>query len=128
MDSDRRKSGGRINATKKRLRDEFDNDQGHVWITDGREIENYLPEEHVKEAIAETIPSAKMPGSFGRYGKVLSITTKGGRKTQAPKVEVARHIACNLEPDFSILDLDTQVSKLVEFIHSSNEPGLDMNN
>ena len=127
MDSDRKEGEDEINATKKRLRDEFDNEQGHVWITDGREIENYLPEEYVKQAIAKTIPSATISGSFGCYDKVLSITTKGGKETQAPKVEVARYIGCNLEPDFSILDLDTQVSKLVEFIHSSNEPGLDMN-
>lgn len=123
IDSDKQESRGKINDTKKRLRDEFGDDQGHVWITDGREIENYLPEEHVRKALAETIPLAKISGLFGPYDKVLSIQTKGGKEKQAPKVEVARYISSNTntyEPDFSILGLGKQVSKLVEFIRSSN--------
>lgn len=47
MDSDKshadgRTKGGRLNATKKRVRDEVRESGGISWVTDGREVENYL--------------------------------------------------------------------------------------
>ena len=51
MDSDRKMKPGstrkpaiRINDTKRRVRDEIDNHGGMVWITAGKEIENYIPQ------------------------------------------------------------------------------------
>ena len=32
-----------INATKRRISDEIERTEGFVWITEGREIENYIP-------------------------------------------------------------------------------------
>lgn len=123
IDSDRNKKGARINATKKRLQDEFDNGPGYAWITDGREIENYLSSDQVKEAIQKTKPSAKSTSKFAKYENVLSITTRGNKETQASKVDVARHITGAYEPNLKVLDLDKQIWKLVNFICASN-PGL----
>jgi putative ATP-dependent endonuclease of OLD family len=56
MDSDRHLGGGKtaagrtrkprlgINETKRRIRDEVISVKGFAWITDGREVENYIPE------------------------------------------------------------------------------------
>lgn len=42
IDSDKSSAHARINETKARLKDEFNNGPGYAWITKGREIENYL--------------------------------------------------------------------------------------
>ena len=89
----------------------------------GREIENYLSSDQVKEAIQKSKPSAKSTSKFAKYENVLSITTRGNKETQASKVDVARHITGAYEPDFKVLDLDKQIRKLVNFICASN-PGL----
>ncbi len=123
IDSDRDSKGARVNATKKRLQAEFDQGPGYAWITEGREIENYLPGEQVKEAIKKTKPSAKSDSKFSKYENVLSITTKGNKEVQASKVDVARYITDLSNPDFKVLDLDKQIRKLISFICESN-PGL----
>jgi putative ATP-dependent endonuclease of OLD family len=43
IDSDKRTEDSEINATKKRVCQEIENVGGYAWVTDGREIENYLP-------------------------------------------------------------------------------------
>ena len=120
IDSDREKKGARINATKKRLRDEFEAGPGHAWITDGREIENYIPASQIREAITQTKPSSKIASNIGKYENTLTITTRGGKRTQASKVDVARYVVENFTPDLSIHDLGSQLKKLVNFIRESN--------
>lgn len=43
IDSDRSKADDPINATKKRIADEIKQMGGTVWITEGKEVENYIP-------------------------------------------------------------------------------------
>lgn len=75
MDSDRHLGGssstGRIrkprlsiNVTKQRIRDEIASVGGFVWITEGREIENYIPARVLRDISGS--PSA----SIGMYEKV----------------------------------------------------------
>lgn len=45
MDSDITVPDGKINETKKRMQAEIESVHGLVWITHGKEIENYLPKE-----------------------------------------------------------------------------------
>jgi len=120
IDSDRAKKGARINQTKSRLKDEFDSGPGYAWITDGREVENYLPTEQIKGALNKVKPTAKMLSKFGRYDNTLTIKPARGKNTQAPKVAVAKHITNNEQPDFSVLELGKQIDRLVEFIRVSN--------
>ncbi len=58
MDSDRSQEGMRINPTKQRLKSEFDEGPGFCWITNGREVENYLNEEKLIESIAAIHPKS----------------------------------------------------------------------
>ncbi|WPD24205.1 MAG: AAA family ATPase [Candidatus Electrothrix scaldis] len=120
IDSDKEKVRSRINVTKSRLRDEFDTGPGHAWITEGREIENYLPEEQVETAIGEVCPKAKKRGPFGKYDNTLKIQGAQGKETQANKIGVARHITEQCKPDLSRYDLKAQLNKLVGFIRESN--------
>lgn len=125
IDSDRVKKGARINATKGRLKDEFDSGPGHAWITDGREIENYIPDDQIKAAIGAVTPSAKLASKFGQYDNALSIKTSSGKVSQASKVGVAKYVVKNFSPDMKQLGLGSHVRKLIDFIKKSN-PGVHL--
>lgn len=120
LDSDRDKKGARINKTKQRLQQEFDKGPGHAWVTEGREIENYLTVAQVQEAIRDVTPSATALSSFEKFDNFLKIKTRGGKITQISKVDVARHIVMNNTPAFTIYDLKQRITKLVQFIRESN--------
>jgi predicted ATP-dependent endonuclease of OLD family len=120
LDSDRDKKSARINNTKQRLRDEFNQGPGHTWITEGREIENYLPVDQIKKAISAITPSSTLLSNFEKYDNFLKIKTKSGKEIQASKVDVARQVAKNNQPDFSTYDLKQRITKLVQFIRESN--------
>jgi predicted ATPase len=120
MDSDRSSKDRPINATKTRLIKEFDEGPGHAWVTDGREIENYIPTDQITAALTAVVSTATATSKFRRYDKMLSIRTAGGKLDQAPKVEIAKHIVVNCDFDDSRLDLKQQLEKLVGFIRESN--------
>lgn len=120
IDSDRKSAHSHINETKRRLRDEFDDGPGHAWITEGREIENYLPAEQVEAAVRAVCPKAKKRGPFGKYDNTLKIQGARGKETQANKVNVARHITEQGQPDLSMYNLKAQLNKLTKFIRESN--------
>jgi predicted ATP-dependent endonuclease of OLD family len=120
IDSDKETARSRINTTKRRLRDEFDEGPGHAWITEGREIENYLPAEQVEAAIKTVHPKIKKSGPFQKYDNTLKIQGARGKETQASKVNVARQITEHYQPDLSIYDLKQQLNKLTKFIWESN--------
>lgn len=123
IDSDKKKKGVQINGTKKRLQIEFDSGPGYAWITAGREIENYLNSENIKDAIHKIHPKAKCRSTFGPYENALSITTKLGKDSQASKVDIANYIVENFGVDFNQLDLNKRIQELVDFIRESN-PGI----
>lgn len=57
IDSDKTHPRVRLNATKQRVRAEFDKGPGQAWITDGYTIENYVPPAVLRAAIREAQPS-----------------------------------------------------------------------
>lgn len=120
IDSDRDKPHRPINATKRRLQEEFDSGPGHAWITDGREIENYLQPAQVTKAISAIHPKATQIVGIGKHASLLIIKSKNGRQTVATKVEVARYIAEHFEPDLGALDLKKRIVALRKFILDSN--------
>lgn len=120
LDSDRDKPHTPINATKRRLQGEFDLGPGHAWITDGREIENYLQPAQLTKAISAIHPKATQIEGEGKHASLLLIKSANGRQTVASKVEVARYIAEHFAPDLSALDLKKRVLALRKFIVDSN--------
>jgi hypothetical protein len=120
IDSDREKPHAPINATKRRLQEEFDLGPGHAWITEGREIENYLQDSQVADAIAAIHPKAVQIAGAGKHANLLRIKSGNGKETMASKVDVAKYIAKNFDPDFGALDLRRKVTSLRKFILDSN--------
>jgi hypothetical protein len=120
IDSDRSNSARPLNATKTRLVEEFDAGPGHAWVTEGREIENYLAPDQIKNAIEKVVPNCTAASRFRRYDNVLSIKGPSGKVRQAPKVEVAKYIVGTNKFDDSRLDLREQLDALIKFIRDSN--------
>lgn len=120
IDSDRENPKARINETKKRLQAEFDSGPGFAWITQGREVENYIPPPQLKEAISRATPRATISTTMGKFDNCLKIVGGRGAETQAPKVEVARLVSENSPVDFSVLDLNEKMDAIVKFIAESN--------
>jgi len=120
IDSDREKPHSPINATKRRLQEEFDLGPGHAWITEGREIENYLQPSQVTSAIAAIHSKATQIANAGKYASLLRIRSVRGKETVASKVEVAKYVSEHFDPDFSVLDLRRRVAALRKFILDSN--------
>jgi predicted ATPase len=121
IDSDRSALKGRINATKQRVRAEFDDGPGFAWVTKGREIENYVPWAMVEPVLRSMYPGATLLGSADPYSRSL-LYNRRGREGVADKVKVARAIA-GQPPDLETLDLRSNIGRLVRFIRSAN--GLD---
>jgi hypothetical protein len=106
------------------LREEFEKGPGFAWVTEGREIENYLDEAQIKEAIQETYPSATSISDFTLYQNTLSVRLRNGKTDQASKVKVAKHITLNFQADLTKPPtLKKHIKKLVQFICESN-PGV----
>ena len=120
IDSDRSAPTDSLNATKARLVTEFDAGPGHAWVTEGREIENYIPPDQIDSAIQHAVPKATWKPAGGQYDRMLQITTAGGKDDQAPKVEVAKHVVSISQAPPDVLDLGMQLARLVEFIRASS--------
>lgn len=113
MDSDRENSHKHLNPTKRRVRKELDEEPGFVWITNGREIENYIPEQVLREAIDGTNRKKVNGLKFGQFDKII------GSDSGIDKLKVAKRVVEN-PADFSVLDLKKRVEELVQFIKDAN--------
>ena len=132
MDSDRKSPQSKLNATKRRIQTAFTNDAAMTWITDGREIENYLDAEKLKAAIkivhanaVDFTPAGQWSSmlKFKGIGKKLKIAKGAPQKLRhlSPiKVKIAREYTKNNAPDYSALDLKEQMDSLISFISRCN--------
>lgn len=119
MDSDHSKKGSRINATKSRLKKEFERD-GFAWVTKGREIENYIHEDVVLQAIQSIDPNADQligSGPHAQRWRYRRDTESSVR--DADKMRLARAVI-ELAPPISGLDLPRQVEHLAAFLRQDH--------
>jgi len=130
IDSDKASAYSRINPTKKRLREEFDKGPGFAWITEGREVENYLDEDLVEAAVTAVHPhSAVSLLEKGKWANLLEFKHKKASQNgkvsppTASKVKVANHYVNNYKADLTVHDLSKRVDQLIDFIKKSN--GID---
>ncbi|AGZ39337.1 ATP-dependent nuclease [Actinoplanes friuliensis] len=120
IDSDKRSSGASINATKRRIRDEFDDPTypGFAWVTACREIENYVPRDVLREAIVATHPNAVPIHDGQAWSAPLEL--RGGR-AHVDKVRVAREACLRIGPDnLRQFKLDQRLRQLITFISEAN--------
>ncbi|MDA0153278.1 ATP-binding protein [Vibrio sp. Makdt] len=127
IDSDKSASRKHLNETKKRLRDEFDKGPGFAWITEGREVENYLDDDQVEDSVKAVHPQTALSllakGKWANLLEFKHITkSRNGKKPTptASKVKVANHYVKTHVADLSVYDLNRRVTQLVEFIDKSN--------
>ncbi|MGG3119189.1 AAA family ATPase [Priestia megaterium] len=107
-----------INDTKKRVRKEFSNIKEFTWVTECREIENYISSQDLKRAIEKTHGKDITFPKFGKFEKVTKYYKDGVEKS-IDKVEVAR-VLCEKELKLSKYNLEYQISSLVENIRKAN--------
>lgn len=121
FDSDKSGLRARLSSTKKRLKDEFDCGPGFAWVTQGREIENYLDHHKIEESVLAVHPSASNILEKSQWSNLLQYkNNKGSSDKTASKVKVARYYVEKYQPDFNVLDLNKRIEQLCEFISSSN--------
>ena len=121
MDSDRKKSRSPINATKRRIQVEFDKGPGFAWITQGREIENYVADDIYEESLKAIYPKCVSIPNMGQYDdRLLFIDSTGIPITKIDKVKLAQQVASR-PVNLDTLDLKKQMKKLLEFIKKAND-------
>lgn len=108
MDSDRKPARPNINRTKTRVRDEVEREGGLFWITEGREIENYVPKA-VIEAVSGQMNGVSVPQE--KRDQVLD-------PDKANKMDFARLAIAHDNGEWP-LDLKLRVTELVEEIRKA---------
>ncbi|WP_140311054.1 ATP-dependent nuclease, partial [Vibrio parahaemolyticus] len=122
FDSDKSTPHSRLNTTKKRLADEFNQGPGFAWITKGREVENYLDFEQLEQSIQAVHTSASHILEKGTWSNLLKYKKKSSSTERtANKVKVANYYVENYKADFNNLDLSEKVDKLCDFIVEAND-------
>jgi hypothetical protein len=120
IDSDKSKSRDRLNDTKNRVIKEFNDGPGFAWVTKGREIENYIECDLLKQAIRNIHANVKHLTKMNQFDNCLTYENVKGKPAVSDKVKVAYAVTKN-KPNFDILDLKVQVNKMIAFIRAAND-------
>jgi hypothetical protein len=121
IDSDQSSEKDDINPTKKRVNEELNEGPGFAWVTEGREIENYIKKDILEQAVKEVHPDVIGLQYNNKYDNPLrSPTTESGATDfQVDKVKVAKKVV-ERKTDFNVLDLNEKVERLIKFIREAN--------
>ena len=125
IDSDRRAEGGRLNTTKLRVKHEFEAAGALVWVTRGREIENYIHPRILKQLFSESAA-----GTSDKFTSVFDWITndKKMKKTAPSKMALATAVTDLIVEvqELDVLDLEERLGELVRRIMDwNNMPTLD---
>ncbi len=122
IDSDKREEQTPVNGTKRRIEKEITSMGGMAWVTQGREIENYIP-----NAAFETWRSGLKLDERAPYEDVFEALDKMepglGKRYRDKKPQLAEAIVPHITKENSagMLDLDNQVTELVRRIREWNQ-------
>lgn len=118
IDSDKTTARTSINSTKIRVVSEIGD--GFAWVTEGREIENYLSADNIAGAISRIAGKHQIElVDDGKFGCRTKFRLKGSvEEFRVDKVKLAREI-CALPADLRVLDLQKKITDLVKFIRSA---------
>lgn len=116
IDSDRKIKGAHINDTKKRIEKEFADRKLFCWITKGKEIENYVSIDAVRQVYNSQLDPIDQYDVFPEYIK------KYDKHFSSHKVDAAKDMSMYITKDNSedILDLKEQITNLYNEIQSWN--------
>lgn len=123
MDSDKNAAQGKINATKTRIKEEIETIQGMAWITKGKEIENYLPQEALKAHFNnDNLPELEQ---FKKFPEFLNeVVAEGeGDKFSDNKVLFAERLTPLLSKEMleGVLDLNEKIEEACKRIKEWNK-------
>lgn len=120
IDSDKTNPNKKINKTKQRIRKEFNKNQAIVWITQGKEIENYLSRNIFKKTY-------NVDKQIGQYEKIDDFLNKNSRKKNMGTYYVTHKVSESISiadkmllEDINTLDLEKQISTIVNQIKTWN--------
>jgi hypothetical protein len=116
LDSDKRTADSLLNATKTRVMDEIEQHGGFAWVSAGREIENYLPNDARRDALASIHPKMAFIEPTGQWD--CCYEPSAGEKASVDKIALARRATATV--DLTALDLSEQVDRLARFIRAAN--------
>jgi hypothetical protein len=130
IDSDRECGTADLKPHAQRLLEEMNNNGGFVWITAGREMENYVEGARLQKALRELHPRLFVAeGKTGQYDHAFYFfrdnPKKEGRRVtykDADKVGLASKI-CQDEANLDILDLRERIGELTDLIRKANGIG-----
>jgi putative AbiEii toxin of type IV toxin-antitoxin system/AAA ATPase-like protein len=121
IDSDKRNKSTPINETKKRIKKEIEDNHGFVWITKGKEIENYIPSSAISRLLG--VGDIEQVGQYDDFFEYLEKKKTGTEKYAKQKPLLAEKliphmIKSDIEP---ILDLAERLDKLCDTIKYWNK-------
>lgn len=121
MDSDKPKKSAAINLTKTRVLEELAEHGGIGWLTEGREIENYVPIEIMSQALQTVYPNKyKSRLKTEKYDHVLPFkTVTDDVQKDVDKVKVAKTVCAGMTT-LDVFDLSDRIKSIVEMIRNSN--------
>jgi energy-coupling factor transporter ATP-binding protein EcfA2 len=122
IDSDKRSAHSRINATKRRIRQEISDGRGPgmVWVTKGRTIENYVPRFVLDAALRSTHPSRKVfADNTDPYSDVVGKPSPKD-SFRPDKIKVAREVCRRWKSGLDYLDLHSTIADLARLIAHAN--------
>lgn len=121
IDSDKKDENARINPTKSRIKKELTSLNLICWITDGREIENYIPID-----VLENYYGFHKNVKFGSYDDIKvvlnSIKSNEGNKFERNKVKFANEYSQFITSQHMLLNpsLSKTVQNCINFIKAQN--------
>ncbi|UFI03644.1 AAA family ATPase [Roseibium aggregatum] len=128
LDSDKSSEKAKLKNAVTRIKKEFDEigESSAVWITKGREVENYVEPETLHLALKQTHPTIyKGPSSIGQFDNSFYFERKKPEKNgniifkNADKVKVAT-LVCEQPANLNVLDLKRRISNLVKIVERAN--------
>lgn len=122
IDRDRSNAKDPVNDTKQRVVAEFEAIHAHTWLTDGREVENYIPHALMTQAVESLYPGQGVDVKAGRWINVLPKkrkTTGEESKQVIDKVKVAEAIVAH-PADLTQAGLEDRIRSLVRYIRQAN--------
>ena len=124
MDSDKRSDDDEINETKKRVLDDFKKHEMLCWVTEGKEIENYLFKNDINRLpVFQMIEGKKtlvndnneLP-QVGQYEDFKTFIEPVYARFESNKVQFSKDIKMTAD-SLSVLDLKDRIEELVKTIN-----------
>jgi putative ATP-dependent endonuclease of the OLD family len=127
MDSDKKKSADDINATKSRIVAEVNGMGGISWVTQGREVENYIPSKAFTQICGK--PDVRLLGQFEDLAAYLdeNVGVGEGDRFERRKPEFAARVRQALTKDglSETFDLSDRLNEVCAKIREWNKVGKD---